>query len=298
MTKTLAPTSSLPVARPPRIGLALGGGGARGLAHVVALEVFDELGLKPSAIAGTSIGAVYGAGYASGLSGKALRAITEDTLSGRLALVRQLFAARSQPSQKLFRVLPVRSALLSSAAVVDLILPPQVPSTFDALPMPLRLTATDLATHQGITLESGDLRSAVAASIAIPVVFAPVHREGRVLLDGGLVNPCPYDLLEGLCDVVVAIDVSGASAEASIGPNPTAVEVMVQSMQILQKSITRERMRFSAPDVYIEVGVDRFGALEFYKPREILEAAETIRGPLRARLKRVLGSETVQAIQP
>ena len=87
---------TLPVARP-TIALALGGGGARGLAHILMLEVFDELGIKPTVIAGTSIGAVFGAAYASGLSARLIRAHTEETLSQRFEIVRQLLSARAAP---------------------------------------------------------------------------------------------------------------------------------------------------------------------------------------------------------
>ncbi|MEO1694291.1 MAG: patatin-like phospholipase family protein [Pseudomonadota bacterium] len=276
-----------------RVGLALGGGGARGLAHISILEAFDELGIRPSVIAGTSIGAIYGAAYASGMTGAQIREMTLQTLGSRMALIRQMFGVRSEPIGRLFRVLPRRSALLNAEAVVDLVLPTRMPRTFEQLATPLHITATDMATHRGCTISSGDLPSAVAASIAIPVLFSPVPREDALLLDGGLVNPCPYDLLLDQCDTVVAIDVSGAASEATIGPSPSAIEIMVQSTQILQKSITRERIKFRPPDLYLEVDLDRFGALEFYKAREVLAAAEPIKQTFKARLARLLGAETL-----
>ena len=102
-----------PPATLPSIGLALGGGGARGLAHILMLEVFDELGLKPKVIAGTSIGAIFGATYASGLSASLIRAHTEEALSQRFDLVRQLLSSRSEPVLKIFNFLPIRSSLLN-----------------------------------------------------------------------------------------------------------------------------------------------------------------------------------------
>ena len=110
---------TLPVARP-TIALALGGGGARGLAHILMLEVFDELGIKPTVIAGTSIGAVFGAAYASGLSARLIRAHTEETLSQRFDIVRQLLSARSDPVLKIFNFLPIRSALLKPETLLEL----------------------------------------------------------------------------------------------------------------------------------------------------------------------------------
>src|SRR5438034_3900603 len=102
----------LPAARP-TIALALGGGGARGLAHILMLEVFDELGFKPTVIAGTSIGAVFGAAYASGLSAKHIRAHVEEALGQRFDLMRQLLLARSEPVLKILNFLPIRSSLLN-----------------------------------------------------------------------------------------------------------------------------------------------------------------------------------------
>ncbi|PZN16607.1 MAG: patatin [Proteobacteria bacterium] len=279
-----------PSAKLPSVALALGGGGARGLAHILMLEVFDELGIKPTIIAGTSIGALYGAAYASGLSAKQIRAYTEEILGRRLDLIRQLFASRSEPVQRLLRVVPVRSSLLNSATLLDLLYPDQVAKDFSELSIPLKVVATDLASQEAVVLDSGPLRPAVAASIAIPVLFSPVILDGRMMVDGGLANPLPFDLIDGAADITVAIDVNAKTAKADIGPRPTAVEVIVQSIQILQKSITRERLRYRRPDILIQVAVDQFAVLEFTKPREILEAAQPAKDILRRELLRALSS--------
>src|SRR5690349_24527745 len=97
--KAVALRKATPVALRPSIALALGGGGARGLAHILMLEVFDELGIRPKIIAGTSIGALFGAAYASGLSARLIRAHTEEVLGQRLGLTRYLLSARSEPVQ-------------------------------------------------------------------------------------------------------------------------------------------------------------------------------------------------------
>jgi NTE family protein len=274
----------------PRVGLALGGGGARGIAHILMLEAFDELGIRPAVIAGTSIGALYGAAYASGLTAAQIRAYTEETLGRRFDLLRQLFAARSEPVQKLLRFVPVRNSLLNAATLLDLVYPGKVARDFADLEIPLRIVATDLASHQPRIFSAGPLRPAVAASIAIPVLFSAVICEERMLVDGGLVNPLPYDVIEGEADVTVAIDVTGATGEAEFGRHPTPVEILMQSIQILQKSITKERLRYKRPDIYIEVAVDRFGALEFYKPDEIMAAAAPAKAELKARLSSLIGS--------
>ena len=250
----------------PRIGLALGGGGARGLAHILVLEVFDELGIKPVMIAGTSIGALFGAAYASGLSAAHIRAATEETLSRRFDMLRQLFAARSDPVQKLLNLLPLRHALLNPQALLDLVLPSQVARDFADLRIPLQLVATDLNLQAAHVMRSGSLRDAIAASIAIPVIFQPVQRGGFTLVDGGLVNPLPFDLLGADVDITIAIDVTGASStDLQVAAQPTALLVAAQSLQILQKSITVEKLRSRQPDVYIDVQLDKFNALEFHK---------------------------------
>ena len=281
--------------RLPTLGLALGGGGARGLAHIAALEVFDELGVRPHVIAGTSIGALLGAGYAMGIPARRMRAIAEETLGSRFDLARQLFAARSDPVQKVLRLLPLRSSLLNAMVLLDLLMPELGERTFADLSIPLKVVATDLGTHDAIVISEGPLKPAIAASIAIPLIFSPVKRDDRLLVDGGLVNPLPFDLIVGSVDVTIAIDVSGAAREATLGSNPSAVEVLMQSVQILEKSITRQKLNYMRPDIYIDVDLDQFGALEFWRPREILAAADPLKASLRRQMQRLLTSQTLSA---
>ena len=291
-TAIVAKRDQLP-RRVPTVALALGGGGARGLAHVLVLEVFDELGIKPKVIAGTSIGALYGAAYASGMSAKHIRAMTEETLSRRLDLVRQLFAARSDPVQKFLNLFPLRSALLKSEAILDLIYPTQVGGDFKSLAIPLRVVATDLGTRAQIVLSEGPLRPAVAASIAIPIVFQPVVIGGRTLVDGGLVNPLPFDLVADDADLTVAIDVSGSASDALFSTQPSAIMLAAQSLQIMEKSITREKLLRTKPDIYIDVEVEKFHALEFHRALEILAAAAPMKERLKRQLGRMLEAETL-----
>ncbi|MGE0627854.1 MAG: patatin-like phospholipase family protein [Hyphomicrobiaceae bacterium] len=281
------------VAKVPKIGLALGGGGARGLAHILVLEVFDELGIRPHLIAGTSIGALFGSVYASGMPGFRIRAMAEETLGRRLDLARQLFAARSDPVQKVLRLLPLRSSLLNPETLIDLLIPELSNLSFSDLAIPVKVIATDLPMHETIVLDEGPLKPAVAASIAIPLIFSPVKHQGRLLVDGGLVNPLPYEVAAEDADITVAIDVSGASREAEFNGRLTAVEVLMQSVQIMQKSITRQKMLHVQPDIYVDVDLDRFGALEFWRAKEILAAAEPVKVSLRRQLRRLLESETV-----
>ena len=173
----------------PTIGVALGGGGARGLAHIPMLEAFDELGIRPKVIAGTSIGAIYGAAYASGISGKELRAHTELVLSQRFGLVRDLFAARAQPFQRVMNLFAARSALLDPDALLDLVMPKGLAKDFESLDIPLKIVASDFYDQEPYIFTTGALRPAVAASMALPVIFRPVIHDGKTLIDGGLNQP-------------------------------------------------------------------------------------------------------------
>lgn len=288
--------SNLPAHRP-TIGLALGGGGARGLAHLVVIEAFEELGLKPAAIAGTSIGAIFGAAYASGLSAREIRAETEEALTRRFSLVRDLFAARAPRLTQFLNLFSVRSALLDPNALLDLVLPSSVARDFDQLDVPLQIVATDFYNQEPVVFSSGPLRPAVAASMALPMVFQPVMHEGRALIDGGLVNPLPFDLLIGKVDVVVAIDVAGAPTPAANRDHPTGVEALIASPFIFERTIIREKLKSVQPDIYVEGGTSRFQVLDFLRLDEILAAATPAKERLKAQLARVLGAETLAGVE-
>lgn len=294
MTSQLIRSGQLPaLPGQPRIGLALGGGGARGLAHVLILEALEEMGLRPTAIAGTSIGAIFGAAAAAGLPAKLIRAHVEEILGQRYALIRQLFSARAAPVEKLFNLLPLRSALLDAETLLDLILPSRVPATFEALGVPLEVVATDFYAQEVVVLGQGPLRPAIAASMALPVIFQPVTIAGRSLMDGGLVDPLPFDRMRAACDITIAIDVSGAAREPGGAQGPRALEALFASSQILQRSIVREKLRSVRPDIYIDVPCDDFGVLEFHRFREILAKAEPAKDMLKRQLARVLSAETL-----
>jgi len=279
--------------RRPSVAVALGGGGARGLAHILVLEVLDELGLRPRLIAGTSIGALVGAAYALGLPAYRLRSIMEETLSSRMDLARQLFAARSEPAQRLLRLVPLRSSLLRPETLLERLVPELNERSFADLSIPLKVVATDLATSSQVVLESGPLRPAVAASIAIPVVFSPVMDGDRMLVDGGLVNPLPFELLDGAADLTIAIDVSGAARPAELGRHPAALDVLIRSIQIMEKAITHQKLARRRPDIYLDVELDEFGALEFWRASEIMAAANPIKERLRRQLMRMLEAPTL-----
>jgi len=293
---TVSEPSSRALARVPSIALALGGGGARGLAHVLMLEAFDELGIKPKIIAGTSIGAIYGAAYASGLSAREIRAHTEETLTARLDLLRDLVASRTEGLSRIWNLFSASNALLAPGVLLDLILPSRVKRDFSSLPIPLKVVASDFYGQEQVVFTEGPLRRAVAASMALPVIFEPVVVDGRALIDGGLTNPLPFDLLSGEADIVVAIDVTGVPVPSDRRPHPSALEALFATSFLFERSIIREKLKSRQPDIYIEAGTGAFQILDFLKVQEIMKAAEPAKTKLKAQLQRVLHAETVAAV--
>ncbi len=272
---------------PPRIALALGSGGARGLAHIPALEAFDELGIKPAAIAGSSIGAVVGAGYAAGMSGKEIRAFAIEALRKRGDFTRRLIAMQWSHWRERWREtrsLREISMQFEATGVAGEFLPAELPQTFEELKIPLTAVATDYRERREVIFRSGLLRPAVAGSMAIPGALRPVEFEGRLLIDGGAVNPLPFDLLRDDADVVVAIDVTRLGESPPGIPDP--MEALLTASHIMTHAIVSEKLKSSAPDILLRPNVSAFGALDFPRAMPILKASE----PIKEELKRKLGA--------
>lgn len=268
----------------PVIGLALGGGGARGLAHIAVLEAFDELGVRPTLIAGTSIGAIFGAGYASGLEAGAIRDHALALLSKPTRIVRELFSIRGGSLLDLWNRRPLSGSLMNPEALLEIVFPEGVARDFADLELPLQVIATDFHRQEAFVMQEGPLLPAVAASMALPALFRPVAHEGRILVDGGLANPLPFDLIEPRVDLTVAIDVTGGPVSGAEPKPPSPFEAIVASSQIMQNAIVREKLRRHMPDVVIRPAVEPFRVLEFYKVRQILEAAAPVKDTLKQAL--------------
>ena len=276
----------------PSIGLVLGGGGARGLAHILMLEAFDELGLRPKIIAGTSIGAIFGAAYASGLSAPEIRAHTEEVLTGSASIsarsargagaIGDPVLERAHGEERAAR--PRRRSRYRPAAPGG--------ARFRRPRDPVADRRRDFYGLEPTIIASGPLRRAVAASMALPVIFEPVIMGGRTMIDGGLTNPLPFDILEGEADILVAIDVSGVTVRSAKRAHPTAIESLFAASFLFERSIVREKLKYRQPDIYIDAGTGRFQVLDFLKVREILAAALPAKEKLKAQLARVLGAET------
>ena len=271
----------------PKIGLALGGGGAKGLAHIPMLQTLDRFGIRPHAIAGTSIGAIMGTLYAAGISGDRIHeGITE--LVATPKSLQDLFEAKQLFAWLEYFDLDIgRGSLFQIDKFLDQLENVIGVSRFEDLSIPLKVVATDFWARDEVVFDHGPIIPAVAASFALPGVFKPVVQEARVLIDGGSVNPLPYDLLQSDCDYIIAIDVLGQRTPRH-DLLPTYAESLFNTFQIAEKSIVREKFRRRPPDLYIEVEVADVAVLDFHKVTEILERAEPARAELEVALKRLV----------
>ena len=269
------------------VALALGGGGARGLGHIAVFEALDEMGVRPTAIAGASIGSLMGAAYAAGLSAKDIRHHVIALAHDRGAIFRRLMTARAG------RITELWSSGFAGATLVDAekfcaqFLPESVPETFEELRIPLIVATSDLYRRREVPIASGPLRPALAASIALPGLMRPVVIGERVLIDGGATNPLPFDRLRGLADVVVAVDISGEPAEERRDlPNPW--EALVITVLVMANAIIAEKLRHSAPDLMLRPNVGIFRTLDFPQASAILRAAEPVKAEVKEKLAKLL----------
>jgi NTE family protein len=263
--------------------LALGAGGARGLAHIAVIEALDDMGLKPAAIAGTSIGAMIGAAYAAGMSGKDIRhhvlAIAHNPRDTR----RRLLAARAGKLSDLLSGAFSQATQMDAEKFCAQFLPDAVPAEFSALSIPLTVMATDLHRRQEAALASGALRAALAASIAFPGLFRPVGLDGRIMVDGGATNPLPFDQLFGRADVVVAIDVLGVPAPDR-SDVPSAWDSVFTTINIMGSTIVAAKHKHAAPDLVIRPNVAIFRTLDFYQATAILRIADAVKAEVKEKL--------------
>ncbi|MDR6756234.1 NTE family protein [Mycoplana sp. BE70] len=273
----------------PTVAIALGGGGARGLAHIHVIEVLDELGIRPKLIAGSSIGAIMGAAMAAGLSGKEIR---EHTL-----------AAVGRPSEALGRIWGLRPATLAEAwtskfrigqfnleRVLRAFLHPQIPDRFEDLQIPLKVITADFYEQCERVLERGPLYPALAASASLPAVFLPVRINGRILIDGGLWNPIPFDHLMGAADITIGVDVVGRPT-GDEGAIPNSIDSLYGASQLTMRSMIALKLKQGRPDIFLQPEVGRFRVLDFMRAKDILVQSAGVRDDLKRALEKRLSSK-------
>lgn len=231
------------------------------MAHIGAIEELERQGFEIAAVAGTSMGALVGGMYASGH----LEAFKEwmCTLDKYKVFGLVDFTLSTEGLVKGERVIKAMQELVPDVQI-------------ERMPVPFAAVAADLLTGREVVLDRGGLYEAIRASISIPSVFRPVHRDGMVLIDGGTVNPLPLNRVrreEG--DLLVAVDVSAPfAADPAVRVNASLnyYKVLIASSQIMQQHITQLMCRLYRPDVLVQMPADSYGMFEFYRSAELVEA--------------------------
>ena len=258
------------------VGLALGGGGARGLAHVHVLAAFDDLGVRPAAIAGSSIGALMGAAYGFGMTADAIGDHVLQSFAAPHVVMGRLWASRPTRLADFRADGGLRFGQLNAERLLAAFMPQMAAADFSDLGIPLTVVATDFYARREVSLRSGPLLKALAASIALPAVFRPVRHEGAVLIDGGITNPLPFDRLGDGCRFTVAVDVNGGP-DGDPARMPAPMEAVVGASQLMQQAIVETKLRVSPPDLLFRPPVSRWRVLDFLQAKTILAETDPLR---------------------
>jgi len=245
-----------PVKRP-KLGLALGGGAARGFAHVGVLQVLEEAGIKPDLVVGTSAGSFVAALYASGKTPAQLQRIAE-TMDEAVFTdwTVPLLGRGMMRGESLARYVNAQATSQANSRQIE------------DFKLPLGVVATDLNTGQGVLFQRGDVGTAVRASSAVPSVFEPVRINGRDFVDGGLVSPVPVRYAKQMgAEVVLAIDISSAP---EYGNTNDMFQILMQTFTIMGKSINNFELREA--ELVVRPALGHVGSAEFSARRRSIEA--------------------------
>jgi NTE family protein len=228
--------------QPPRIGLALGGGAARGFAHIGVIQVLEEAGIKPSLVVGTSAGSLVATLYASGLNGQQLAALA-------LAMDEGAITDWSFPGRGVIR----------GEALARWVREQTKGRLIEQMPLPLGIVAADLDSGQPIVFRRGDPGTAVRASSAVPAVFQPVRIGEREYVDGGLVAPVPVRFAREMgAELVIAVDIA---TPPEGHPTGDAVRLLLQTFNIMGASISRFELREA--DIVLRPKLNGIGSADF-----------------------------------
>ena len=273
----------------PKLGLALSGGGARGLAHIGVLKSLEEAGIQPDYLAGTSMGGVIAAGYASGLSPDELEQIANEHSTARKLL---RMADPAIPLNGLFqggRLIKFFERYLND-------------STFDDMRIPLTLVAVDLNSGQEVHLREGSVIEALRATVSVPGLLAPVERDGQRLVDGGLLNNLPVDVVREMgADVVLAVDVCPPTETFSYGQAfenkrflsgslGGLIAVLGDSINLLIRQHRKTKLIQSPPDILLSptISPDVNAITGYHKTGPLIALGEETTRPILSDMREAL----------
>ena len=261
------PAAPTPPPRPPRIGLALGGGAARGFAHIGVIQVLQENGIRPDLVVGTSAGSLVAALFAAGKSGAEMGALAQDMDEG--AITDWAFPGRG---------------LIRGDALARWVRGQTGGLPIERLALPLGIVATDLNTGTAVLFQRGDTGLAVRASSAVPAVFQPVRIGSREYVDGGLVSPVPVRFARQMgAELVIAVDISTVPEGQATGD---MMGLLLQTFAIMGRSISQQELRDA--DVVLRPALDRVSSADFAsRVRAILAGREVAKLQLPALKARI-----------
>ena len=249
----VSPTTPPPPKKIPKLGLALGGGAARGFAHIGVLQVLEEEGIKPALVVGTSAGSVVASFYASGKTGQQLQWLADTMDETQFTDWANPFSGRG---------------ILRGEALGKYINSQLNGMKIEDMKLPLGIVATDLRTGDGILFRRGDVATAVRASSAVPSVFEPVQIAGKDYVDGGLVSPVPVRYARQMgADLVLAVDISSRPEDAK---TTDMLKVLLQTFSIMGKSISQ--LELTQADVVVRPALPDIGSTEFSARKKSIEA--------------------------
>jgi NTE family protein len=262
-----------------KIGIALGSGAARGWAHIGVLRTLQQAGIRPDIVCGTSIGALVGAVYAS------------DSLDALEEWVRGLTWRKVLG----FFDFSFNGGFLKGAKLIAYLEDNLLDQTVEGLALPFAAVATDLRSGREVWLREGRAADVVRASIALPGLFTPVEHDGRLLVDGALVNPVPVSLCRAMgADFVIAVDLGSSLAGRHVSGKPRVqepgmIEVLAESLNIMQVRITRSRLAGEPADALIQPQLGELGMLDYHRAAESIEEGRAAAELALPQIKRLLG---------
>jgi len=242
-----------------KIGIALGGGAARGYAHIGVLKAIDELKIPIHFISGTSIGSFIGALYASGNLTQ-----FEEEVRNKNSFIRDV----------LFKLDPIypKLAAMNGNEVIKVFKRITNITTFEELDIPLTTVATDIIKNEKVECSSGDLINAIRASIAIPGILNPTYVDDILCVDGGLIDPVPLQsVIDMGSDKTIAVNLYGLQTSKKRDDKYNIVDIVDRSAKIVLNNVTHLSFKNNEPDVLIEPPIDEFYGWDFHKANELIE---------------------------